>query len=88
LAAYAEKRDLGLLDVAAAGLAAQPAVGSVICGVTSGEQVRANAAASRWQPSAADLAELGVGTSRPGLPLGRGTGARASTARPLGELWT
>ena len=51
-----------LLDVAIAGLAAQPAVGSVICGVTSGDQVRANAAALRWQPSAADLAELDVVT--------------------------
>ncbi len=58
LAAYAEKRDLELLDVAIAGLAAQPTVASVICGVTSGDQVRANAAALRWQPSAEDLVEL------------------------------
>lgn len=58
LAAYAEKRDLSLLDVAVAGLAAQPTVGSVICGVTRGDQVRANAAALRWQPSTEDLAEL------------------------------
>ncbi len=62
LAAYAEKRDVDLLDVAIAGLAAQPAVGSVICGVTGGDQVRSNAAALRWQPSAADLAELDVVT--------------------------
>ena len=62
LAAYAEKRDLDLLDVAIAGLAAQPAVGSVICGVTGGDQVRSNAAALRWQPSAADLAELDLVT--------------------------
>lgn len=56
--AYAAARDLGVLDVAIAGLAAQPAVSSVIAGVTSGDQVRANAAALRWEPSEADLVEL------------------------------
>ena len=55
---YAAARDLAPLDVAVAGLAAQPAVASVISGATSGDQVRANAAALRWQPSADDLAEL------------------------------
>ncbi len=59
LTAFAKARDLSLLDVAIAGLAAQPSVGSVISGATSAQQVRANAAAIRWQPSAADLAELG-----------------------------
>jgi aryl-alcohol dehydrogenase-like predicted oxidoreductase len=44
--------------VAIAGLAAQPAVGSVIAGATRPEQVRANVASLRWQPSAEDLAEL------------------------------
>ena len=63
LAAYAEKRDLSLLDVAIAGLAAQPMVGSVIAGVTSAEQVRANAAAMRWEPNGADLVELDEITS-------------------------
>jgi aryl-alcohol dehydrogenase-like predicted oxidoreductase len=58
LTSYAEERDLTLLDVAIAGLAAQPAVGSVISGATRGEQVRANAAALRWQPMAEDLVEL------------------------------
>ena len=58
LTAYAEERDLTLLDVAIAGLAAQPAVGSVISGATRGEQVRANAAALRWEPTAEDLVEL------------------------------
>ena len=33
--AYAAERDLSVLDVAIAGLAAQPMVGSVIAGVTS-----------------------------------------------------
>lgn len=55
---YAAERDLAPLDVAIAGLAAQPAVSSVISGATSGDQVRANAAALRWQPTEQDLVEL------------------------------
>lgn len=58
LEAYAAERGLSLLDVAIAGLAAQGGVSSVISGATRGDQVRANAAALRWQPSAEDLAEL------------------------------
>lgn len=63
LTAYAEARGLSVLDVAIAGLAAQPMVGSVIAGATSGEQVRTNAAALRWEPTADDLAELDELTS-------------------------
>jgi aryl-alcohol dehydrogenase-like predicted oxidoreductase len=55
---YAEARDVSILDVAIAGLAAQPAVASVISGATSGDQVRGNAAALRWEPTEADLVEL------------------------------
>ena len=55
---YAAARDLDVLEVAIAGLAAQPAVSSVISGATSGDQVRANAAALRWEPTEADLVEL------------------------------
>jgi len=58
LQAYAEERGASLLDVAIAGLAAQPAVGSVIAGATRPEQVAANVAALRWQPSVEDLAAL------------------------------
>jgi len=58
LEAYAGDRDLTILDVAIAGLAAQPTVSSVISGATRGDQVRANAAALRWQPTVEDLAEL------------------------------
>jgi aryl-alcohol dehydrogenase-like predicted oxidoreductase len=58
LGAFAAERGIGLLDVAIAGLAAQPAVASVIAGATKPEQVRANVAALDWQPSAADLEEL------------------------------
>jgi len=58
LEAYAEQRGVGLLDVAIAGLAAQPAIGSVIAGATSAEQIAANVGALSWEPSAEDLAEL------------------------------
>ncbi|WP_310962898.1 aldo/keto reductase [Nocardioides terrisoli] len=58
LTAYAAARDLSILDVAIAGLAAQPAVASVISGVTSADQLRRNVAALRWEPSSEDLAEL------------------------------
>ena len=61
---YAGSRDVEILDVAIAGLAAQPAVASVISGVTSGDQVRRNAAALRWQPTEADLVELDELTAR------------------------
>jgi aryl-alcohol dehydrogenase-like predicted oxidoreductase len=60
---YAAERGLAVLDVAIAGLAAQPAVASVISGATSGDQVRANAAALRWEPTEADLVELDEITS-------------------------
>jgi aryl-alcohol dehydrogenase-like predicted oxidoreductase len=58
LESFAEARGVGVLDVAIAGLAAQPAVGSVIAGATKPEQVAANARAIAWRPSEADLAEL------------------------------
>jgi aryl-alcohol dehydrogenase-like predicted oxidoreductase len=58
LEAFAAACGVGILDVAIAGLAAQPAVGSVIAGATRPEQVAANVAALRWQPSPADLEEL------------------------------
>ncbi|GAA4692814.1 aldo/keto reductase [Phytohabitans rumicis] len=56
---YAAARGLTPLDVAIGGLAARPAVASVIAGATTPEQVRANVAAGSWRPSTADLAELG-----------------------------
>jgi aryl-alcohol dehydrogenase-like predicted oxidoreductase len=55
---FAQRRGLTLLDVAIGGLAAQPAVASVIAGATKPEQVRANANAGHWEPSPDDLAEL------------------------------
>ena len=58
LAAFADERGITLLDVAIGGLAAQPAVGSVIAGATRPEQVTANVAAGEWIPSAEDLAAI------------------------------
>jgi aryl-alcohol dehydrogenase-like predicted oxidoreductase len=58
LRSFAEERGVELIDVAIAGLAAQPAVASVIAGATKPEQIRANVAAVRWQPREEDLAEL------------------------------
>ncbi|HEY2176523.1 MAG TPA: aldo/keto reductase [Mycobacteriales bacterium] len=55
---YADERGISMLDVAIGGLAAQPAVTSVIAGATSSEQVKGNADAGLWEPSAADVAAL------------------------------
>jgi aryl-alcohol dehydrogenase-like predicted oxidoreductase len=55
---YARERALSLVQVAIGALLARPVVSSVIAGATEPEQVRANAAASGWQPSADDLAAL------------------------------
>ncbi|MFL5969881.1 MAG: aldo/keto reductase [Gaiellaceae bacterium] len=55
---YAEERGVTLLQVAIGGLAAQPAVASVIAGATKPEQVRANAAAGDWEPTPDDVAAL------------------------------
>lgn len=55
---FAAQRSITLLDVAIGGLAAQPAVSSVIAGATSPEQVEANVRAGQWQPTAEDLAEI------------------------------
>jgi aryl-alcohol dehydrogenase-like predicted oxidoreductase len=58
LEGFARERGVTVLDVAIGGLAAQPQVVSVIAGATSPEQVRANARAGGWRPSADDLAEI------------------------------
>jgi aryl-alcohol dehydrogenase-like predicted oxidoreductase len=55
---FAAKRGVEILDVAMGGLAAQPSVASVIAGATSVAQVRRNADAVAWQPTADDLREL------------------------------
>ncbi|GID30074.1 aldo/keto reductase [Paractinoplanes brasiliensis] len=58
LAAFGAERGHSLLEVAIAGLAARPAVSSVIAGATTAEQVHANAAAGAWELTADDVAAL------------------------------
>jgi aryl-alcohol dehydrogenase-like predicted oxidoreductase len=55
---FADERGVSLLEVAIGGLAAMPAIASVIAGATKPEQVRANVKAGEWVPSEADLAAL------------------------------
>ena len=61
---YAAERGRSLLDVAIGGLAAKPAVASVIAGATKPEQVRANAAAGEWVPTDEDMSALDEVLSR------------------------
>ncbi|CAM3702916.1 aldo/keto reductase [Tsukamurella ocularis] len=66
LQAFADDRGIALLDVAIGGLAAQPAVGSVISGVSRAEQIAANVAAVAWEPTLEDLAAIdGIVAARP-----------------------
>ena len=58
LETYAKERGIGILDVAIGGLAAQPAVASVIAGATRPEQIESNVRAGSWEPSADDLVTL------------------------------
>jgi aryl-alcohol dehydrogenase-like predicted oxidoreductase len=58
LAELAEDLGVSLLELAIGGLAAQPAVISVIAGATKPEQARANAEAGDWKPSADQLERL------------------------------
>jgi aryl-alcohol dehydrogenase-like predicted oxidoreductase len=66
LSEWAEARGATVLEVAVGGLAAQPGCTSVIAGATSAEQVKANAAAADWVPSAGDLAEIDAIVPPPG----------------------
>ncbi len=55
---YADERGVSMLDVAIGGLLGRPVVSSVIAGATKPEQVQANAAPGRWQPTDDDLEAL------------------------------
>ncbi|MGJ9423460.1 aldo/keto reductase [Aeromicrobium sp. CF3.5] len=55
---FAARHEISILQLAMGGLAAQPAVASVIAGVTSAEQVASNATAGRWEPTVEQLREL------------------------------
>ncbi len=67
---YAAERGVGLLTVALGGLAAQPAVGSVIAGATKPEQIASNVEAGLWEPTEEDLRALAE------VNRGRGEGMR------------
>ena len=58
LRTFAEERGITMATVAIGWLAAQPAVGSIIAGATSVDQVQANATAGQWRPTRRDLAIL------------------------------
>ena len=58
LADWSQQHGTTMLEVAIGGLAAQPGCTSVIAGATSADQVRANAAAGDWLPTADDLADI------------------------------
>ncbi|HEX5346290.1 MAG TPA: aldo/keto reductase [Pseudonocardiaceae bacterium] len=55
---FGAERGRSLLEVGIAGLAAMPAIASVIAGATKPEQVRANAAAGEWELSSDELGTL------------------------------
>ena len=58
LIGWAQQHGVTVLEVAIGGLAAQPGCASVIAGATSPEQVKANAEAAGWTPTADELADL------------------------------
>jgi aryl-alcohol dehydrogenase-like predicted oxidoreductase len=66
---WAVERGRTLVELAIGYLASHPAVPSVIAGATNPEQARANAAASEWQLSAAELEQV---ASRAEGPLSAG----------------
>ncbi len=58
LVAWGQTHGVSLLEIAVGALAAQPGCSSVIAGAMSAEQVKANAEAGTWEPTAEDLAEI------------------------------
>jgi aryl-alcohol dehydrogenase-like predicted oxidoreductase len=58
LAAWGESHGRSVLEIGLAGLAAQPGCTSVIAGAMSPEQIRGNAAAGSWVPTAEELAGI------------------------------
>jgi aryl-alcohol dehydrogenase-like predicted oxidoreductase len=58
LISWAQAQGVTVLDAAIGGLAALPGCTAVIAGATSAEQVKANAEAAGWQPSAEQLAAI------------------------------
>ena len=70
---YGSPRGRSVLDLAIGWLVAQPAVTSVIAGVTRPEQLVQNVAAGSWDPSPEQLAAIGAIASGQGLPGTPGT---------------
>src|SRR5690606_7858008 len=66
LVSWGERHGRSLLEIAIGALAAQPGCASVIAGATSPEQVKANAAAGEWEPTAEELAEIDAIVPPPG----------------------
>ncbi|MEI7623350.1 MAG: aldo/keto reductase [Actinomycetes bacterium] len=60
LTTFAKDRGLTLLQVALGGLASRPAVGSVIAGATTPDQIARNVEAGLWEPTSEDLVSLGA----------------------------
>ena len=60
LQAWADEHGRSMTEVALSWLASQPVVGSVIAGATSPEQVVANAAATKTDLTADEVAEIGA----------------------------
>jgi aryl-alcohol dehydrogenase-like predicted oxidoreductase len=58
LITWGEQHGASLLEIAIGGLAALPGCSSVIAGAMTPEQVKANAAAGEWEPTAGELAEI------------------------------
>jgi aryl-alcohol dehydrogenase-like predicted oxidoreductase len=58
LLAWGQEQGVSLLEIAIGDLAAQPGCSSVIAGATSPEQVKANAAAGDWTPTAEQRAAI------------------------------
>ncbi|MSR08452.1 MAG: aldo/keto reductase [Gammaproteobacteria bacterium] len=58
LAVYGDARGRSVLDLAIGWLVAQPAVASVIAGVTRPEQLVQNVAAGSWEPAGEELAAI------------------------------
>jgi len=68
LIGWAAERGLSVLEVAVGALAAQEGCSCVIAGATTPEQVKANAAAAEWVPSADELADLDRIVPPPAIP--------------------
>jgi aryl-alcohol dehydrogenase-like predicted oxidoreductase len=66
LISWGAEHGVSVLEIAIAGLAAQPGCASVIAGATSAEQVKANAVAGEWEPTADELADIDAIIPSPG----------------------